>query len=155
MKESLLHSLERRRAEIRLRWAALLKLEKPPSPLADPDILVYLFDRTLDEVLTVQPAARRPPPSPASRCACNPLQHYFSTLEQALLETLVWVQLDEPTLTAEERVASVGDLCASLRRVARREIILLDGLCQHLAANRPALDPHQGSPSGKPLPSPR
>jgi hypothetical protein len=133
MKESIRRSLDGRRSEIRSRWTALLKLEKPASPLADPDILLYLFDRTLDEVLSVQPASRRPSPPPASRCACNPLQHYFSTLEQALLETLVWVQAEEPTLTAEERVASVGGLCARLRRVARRELGLLDSFCPHLA----------------------
>lgn len=131
MKESLLWSLDRRRSEIRSRWMALLQREKPPTPLATPDILKHLFDRTLDEVLQTKPASRRPPPPPASRCACNPLQHYFSTLEQALLETLVWVHLEEPTLTAEERVASVGDLCRSLRRIARREIKLLDSLCRH------------------------
>lgn len=133
MKESLLHSLRQRRPEIRSRWIALLQREIPPTPLADPAILVHLFDRTLDEVLTARPASRRPPPPPAPRCACNPLQHYFSTMEQALLETLVWVQLEEPTLTAEERVASVGDLCASLRRVARRELVLLDDICPRFA----------------------
>ncbi len=133
MSSSLLPLLDQRRPEIRARWAALLRLEKPATPLASPDILVHLFDHTLDDVL----APRRPAGKPVAadgklpgRCHCNPLRPYFATLEQALLEALIWAQAADSALSAEERVAQVGELCERMRGVAHREILLLDSVCQ-------------------------
>lgn len=136
MKASLLQSLETRRPAIRARWEALLRLEKEPSPLGRPGALVFLFDQTLDEVLGMTPKAAITgvPARPVCRCDCNPLRHYFAALEQALLEALVWAQSEDGALRAEERVSSVGELCRHLRVVARREIVLLDGLCQNAPA---------------------
>ncbi|MFZ5496887.1 MAG: hypothetical protein ACOZE5_16320 [Verrucomicrobiota bacterium] len=132
MRAELLRTLEQRRAEIRARWETLLRLEKPPTPLANPDILVHLFDHTLNEVLSILPLppVGSIPSRPVCRCDCNPLRHYYATLEQALLETLIWVQAEEPGVGTAERVASVGELCQRMRQVAWREILLLDGLCQ-------------------------
>jgi hypothetical protein len=133
MNRSLLPILDQRRPEIRTRWAALLRLEKPVTPLASPDILVHLFDHTLDDVLAPRrPAARATAKAgqPPGRCECNPLRPYFATLEQALLEALIWAQAADPALGAEERVAQVGELCERMRGVAHREILLLDGVCQ-------------------------
>lgn len=139
MKASLLAALDRRRPEICARWEALLHLEKAPSPLGRPGALVFLFDQTLNEVLRVAPRtpANAVPERPACRCECNPLRHYFATLEQALLEALVWTQVEEPVLTAEERVAGVGELCRRMRVVAQRELVLLDGLCRQAPAEPP------------------
>lgn len=125
--------LDQRRPEIRARWEALLRLEKPATALASPDILIHLFDHTLDDLLALRPSTRKVAatggPLPG-RCDCNPLRPYFATLEQAVLEALIWAQASDPTLVAEERVAQVGELCERLRGVARREILLLDGVCQ-------------------------
>ena len=139
MKNSLLQALHRRRPAICARWEALLRLEKAPTALARPDTLVFHFDQTLSEVLSTEP---EPEPEPAGlpaqpvcRCDCNPFRHYFAALEQALLETLIWAQVEEPELSPEERVASVGELCQRLRRVAAREIRLLDGVCPNAAVN--------------------
>jgi hypothetical protein len=126
-------ALQKRRPQIRARWEALLRLERPPTPLGNPDTLVFMFDQTLDEVLAALPA--RPAavvrPRPECECRCNPLQVYFPALEQALLEALVLVQTEQPALTAGERVEAVTELCATLRRMARREIAAFDGLCQN------------------------
>jgi hypothetical protein len=103
------------------------------TALAAPDILVHLFDHTLNDVLTPKPPAGKAAASTGplpGRCECNPLRPYFATLEQALLEALIWAQAADPTLGAEARVAQVGELCERMRRVARREILLLDGVCQ-------------------------
>jgi hypothetical protein len=138
MKSSLLQALERRRPAICARWEALLRLEKAPTALARPDTLVFHFDQTLSEVLSPEPEPEPAgmPDRPVCRCDCNPFRHYFATLEQALLETLIWAQVEEPELSLEERVASVGELCQRLRRVAEREIRLLDGVCPNAAANQ-------------------
>lgn len=139
MKEDLLRTLDRRRPRIRARWEALLRLERPPTPLAQPDILIHLFDHTLNEVLSIVP---RPLPEssvnrPDCQCRCNPLRLYFATLEQALLEALVLAQVEDPDLTPIERVASVGELCQRLRHVAQRELTLLDGLCRNRRPESP------------------
>jgi hypothetical protein len=138
MKSSLLQALDRRRPAICARWEALLRLEKAPTALARPDTLVFHFDQTLSEVLSVEPGPEPAelPDHPVSRCDCNPFRHYFAALEQALLETLIWAQVEEPELSPEERVASVGELCQRLRRVAEREIRLLDGVCPNASANQ-------------------
>lgn len=132
--------LDQRRPEIRARWEALLRLEKPVTPLASPDILVHLFDHTLDDVLAPKPpagkAAATTGPLPG-RCHCNPLRPYFATLEQALLEALIWAQAADPALDAEQRVTQVGELCERMRRVAHREILLLDGVCQCVCGESP------------------
>jgi hypothetical protein len=139
MKNSLREALDRRRPQICARWEALLRLEKEPSPLGSPGALVFLFDQTLDEVLGMTPkvAATGVPARPVCRCDCNPLRHYFAALEQALLEALVWAQSEDVALSAEEKVSSVGELCRRLRVVARREIVLLDGLCRNASAEPP------------------
>ncbi|MDQ5978447.1 MAG: hypothetical protein QG602_1421 [Verrucomicrobiota bacterium] len=127
--------LGQRRPEIRARWEALLRLEKPATALATPDILVHLFDHTLDEVLAPKPPVRKAAaatgPLPG-RCDWNPLRPYFATLEQALLEALIWAQAADPSLDTQLRVAQVGELCERMRGVAHREILLLDGVCQCL-----------------------
>jgi len=138
MNESLLRALQGRRPQIRARWEALLRLERVPTPLGNPDTLVFMFDRTLDEVLAA--LSRRPPgavkPRSEPQCDCNPMRVYFPALEQALMEALVLVQAEQPVLTAGERVDAVTELCATLRRVARREIAAFDGLCQQKVRGR-------------------
>lgn len=133
MNRSLLPILDQRRPEIRARWEALLRLEKPVTPLASPDILIHLFDHTLDDVLAPKPPAGKVAAADGKlpdRCHCNPLRPYFATLEQALLEALIWAQAADTSLDTSQRVAQVGELCERMRRVAHREILLLDGICQ-------------------------
>lgn len=135
MNESMRCALRKRRPQIRARWEALLRLERPQTPLGNPDTLVFMFDQTLDEVLAAMPA--RPAgvvrPRAECQCDCNPMRVYFPALEQALLEALVLVQSEQPALTVSERVDAVTELCATLRRMARREIAAFDGLCQQKA----------------------
>jgi hypothetical protein len=132
MHESLRCALQKRRPQIRARWEALLRLERPQTPLGNPDTLVFMFDQTLDEVLAALPARSTGVVRPRTECQCdcNPMRVYFPALEQALLEALVLVQSEQPALSAEERVDDVAELCGTLRQVARREIAAFDGLCQ-------------------------
>lgn len=132
MNASLLHALQARRPQIRERWEALLRLERVQTPLGNPDTLVFMFDQTLDEVLAELPLrpAASVRPRPECQCDCNPMRAYFPALEQALLEALVLVQAGQPSLSPDERVAAVTELCGTLRRIAQREIAAFDGLCQ-------------------------
>ena len=118
--------------QIRSRWKALLQIERIHSPLADPETLAYLFDQTLDEILATLPGYVAGPvqPPPRSRCDCNPMKEYFVTLEQALLEALVWAQAKQHKLTQEARIAALDELRATLRRIARRELAVYDTICQ-------------------------
>lgn len=132
MNEKLLRALQRRRPQIRARWGALLRLERAPTPLGNPDTLVFMFDQTLDQVLAALPGRPAPSvrPRPEPRCDCNPMRDYFPALEQALTEALVLAQAEQPALEPGERVAAVTELFSALRRVAVREIATFDSLCR-------------------------
>jgi hypothetical protein len=138
MNADLLLALQAMRPKIRARWEALLRVERLHTPLAHPDILVYMFDRTLDEVLAALPG--RPVRTAGKRPTCmhegNPMRDYFPALEQALLEALIHAQAGRPgplpgshTAAVTERTAAVVELCATLRRIARREIAAFDKVC--------------------------
>lgn len=94
MHEDLLQPLGRLRPRIKARWEALLRAAPTPSPLAHPDVVVYLLDEILDrleDTLRATPGAVPPAPAalgPSGACACglNPLLPCFITGEQALIE---------------------------------------------------------------------
>lgn len=131
MDKSLLQALQRRRSQIRDRWGVLMRIERVETPLANPDTLVYLVDRTLDAVLAALPGRPLEPlrARPRCRCDCNPLRVYYSALEQALMETLIEIQAERPDLGAKARVAAVTELCTTLRRIAQRELAVFDQIC--------------------------
>lgn len=90
-----LSHLELLRPAIKREWEALLRAEPTLSPLADPDILVFLMDATLNQVFADVARdtegrwrghvgnLRRPL---QRHCACgrNPLLNYYATGELAL-----------------------------------------------------------------------
>jgi hypothetical protein len=130
MQEAFVQTLRARRAQIRARWETFLRIEKVHSPLANPDMLVYLFDQTLDEVFdTLQgtPAPRHPAP-PAQGAQDNPLSAYFLAGEQALLEALVLAQSGAQDLDPKERDADVAQLRHVMHKIARRDIGSLEGV---------------------------
>lgn len=131
MDKALLQALQERRPRIRDRWETLLRIERVETPLANPDLLVYLFDRTLDAVLAALPV-RAPEPlraRPQCRCDCNPMRVYYFALEQALMEALIEVQAERPELGAKARVTAVTELCTTVRRIAQRELSVFDQIC--------------------------
>ncbi len=147
MTAELIAKLQSMRPQIRRRWEALLRIERQETPLANPDVLVYMFDRTLDGVLaalshrTVRRAGKRP----TCHSTRNPMRVYFSALEQALLEALVLAQSAQPRPTPEghpaavaERTAAVRELTGTLRHFARRELRTFDQICEPPTKNRGA-----------------
>jgi hypothetical protein len=150
MQAELLAALRARRAEIRARWAELLKVEPVNTPLAQPDALAHLIDWTLEEIyrglLHATPRRRHGNVVPGHfrpDCPCgrNPLLAYFAIAEQALQEALILVQAGLPHLDPLERDAAMEELNLVLRHVARREIETFCGVCQH---RMPAV--HSGGP---------
>jgi hypothetical protein len=129
-------ALQAHQSEIRRRWEALLRDEPVTSALADPDILVRLFETTLGELFATLKAHRRSSPVSSSDayarvrtgCACgrNPLVTYFLTGERALLEVQASLDAAEfpPSATA------LTELHCAIRRIARREVDTFCGLCR-------------------------
>jgi hypothetical protein len=142
MHDSFLRALQTQRSELRERWEALLRNERMSTPMAHPDTLVHLMEWTLDRLFDElrQPQMRRhadahEPRSPGQGCACgkNPLLAYFSTIEQAVVETLLVDKNQLSALTPVERRASLQDLKHAVHEVARREIDSFCAVCQSRA----------------------
>ena len=142
MQDHLVRSLRLASAQIRTRWEALLHAEPVTTPLAYPDALVHLIDSTLDDLFfrlatqTFARPARLVAANFCQYCPCgrNPLLTYFTVGEQALCEALVLTQAASPSANPSERDASLEELLAAYRELARREIESFCGVCQHRAA---------------------
>ena len=132
MQAALIRTLSARRAQIRARWEAFLRIERVNTPLANPDTLVYLFDDTLKEVFAMlqEPPARRSPGPLEPASGNNPLIAYFIAGEQALLEALILAQAGSPSLDPAVRDTELAELKSAIRTIARRELGTWDGLCQ-------------------------
>jgi hypothetical protein len=129
MQERFIRTLEDRRAQIRARWEAFLRIEHVDTPLASPDTLVYLFDQTLAEVFA---RLRTAPPRHAATLPAHtksPLLAYFRAGEQALLEALVLAQAERPAIDAGECQADLVALQHVIRAIARKDITNLEGAC--------------------------
>jgi len=145
MNADLIAKLQSMRPQIRRRWETLLRIERLETALANPDTLVFMFDRTLDSVLSALPGrvVRSAGPRPICHSSRNPMRVYFTALEQALLEALILAQSAQPEPDSgshqdavAERTAAATELRAALRRIARREIRTFDQICQPPAKAR-------------------
>src|SRR4051812_36343932 len=88
MKSEIARILRGRRTQMRERWEMLLRIERTSTPLANPDVLIHLFDRTLDDVCekisgpdSVEVAA---PSGSLPQCPCgrNPFVAYYKAAKQ-------------------------------------------------------------------------
>ncbi len=135
MKAEVLAALEARRPTIRANWESLLRLEKVTSPLANPDTLVHLIDRTLDELfadLRLWSVRRHPTRAPAPDCPCgrNPHLAYFAAGRQALREGLIMVETEAVPLEPADRDLCVACLDQAYSHIERREIEAFCAVCQ-------------------------
>lgn len=134
MQPVILRHLRARRAQIRSSWAALLQIEPVTTPLAEPQVLSYLFESTLDRIFA---ALKRPAAAPclaAFHCPCglSPFLFYFRTAEQALLEALVLVHAGSTSgSSADERAQDVTELRSVIRSIGREEMALFGSICRH------------------------
>ena len=139
MHDGFLRALQTQRPDLRQRWEALLRAERVSSPMAHPDTLIHLMDWTLDRLLDElrqsqfrHHAESGPPRSVGLGCVCgkNPLLTYFTTAEQAIIETLFVDEDELGDIPSAERCTSLADLKSALHAVARREIDSFCSVCQ-------------------------
>ena len=140
MQGKIIKALQERRAQIRARWEALLRIEKVTTPLANPDTLVFGLDQSLDEIFA---ALRQPPPhTPGAERAGDegpsPWRAYFRAGEQALLESLVLLQAEMDSLDPAARDTSFGNLKQVINNLTQREIGAWAGICQQTGKPRRA-----------------
>lgn len=145
MQTEFLWALEAQRPAIRASWEHLLRIEKMSSPLANPDALVHLLDRTLDEIfqsLRAWSPRRHPVRVPEPQCPCgrNPLLAYYAAGRQALREALVVVQAATSELKARERDETLACLNHIFGQIARREVESFCAICQYRNAAKEAPD---------------
>lgn len=142
MQAVLIQHLAERRLEIRARWMELLFVEPVTSPLANPHTMIFMLDRTLDDVFAALRRGLSPQRIALPECPCghNPYLAYFRAGTQALHETLILIQAGNPRLDPAERDASFAELDSIIRRIARREIEAFASLCQHREAKEPLVD---------------
>ena len=147
METAILQALAAQRPGIRTAWETLLRLERPSSPLANPDTLVHLLDRSLDEIFKDLAlwSPRAHPRSYVPHCPCglNPWLAYLGAGRQALREALVGAQAAMPGPGHTARDEALTCLEQVLDHMARREIESFCALCQ----SRPGAHAHP-APAG-------
>lgn len=122
--------LEGTRPAIKKEWESLLRAEPAPSPLGNPDTLLYLMDETLTQVfhaLAEHPldavlrksSALLVPLQRHCGCGLNPLLNYYATGELAV-HLVAAKSLPQPMLDA---------LLTSFHLLAQQEIDTLCSVC--------------------------
>ena len=140
MYEKIIKALQVRRAQIRARWEALLRIEKVTTPLANPDTLVFALDQSLDETFATlgQPLPLKPAVGSARSDGPSPWRAYFRAGEQALLESLVLLQAEMDSLDPATRDTSFGSLKQVINNLTQREIQAWGAICQQTGKPRRA-----------------
>ncbi len=137
MHRSFVAEFAARRPAIKHAWERKLRLEAVTSPLANPDTLVLLMDRTLDdlhEALGNRCLAAIPPPARAMRTGClcglNPLLAYFR-VAASVIPTVMSQGADRcPALSASTYAACLQETLAVIQATAHEEIRSFCAMCQ-------------------------
>lgn len=137
MHPSFLAELSHRRPAIKQAWERKLRLEPITSPLANPDTLVLLMDRTLEELIrslatrceTATSGANR---APRTGCLCglNPLLAYFRVAASVLPAQMCSSADHCPELSATEYTACLQEMMAEIHVIAADEIRSFCAMCQ-------------------------
>lgn len=118
------------RSAVKMEWEALLRAEPAPSPLGNPDTLLYLMDETLSQVFRAvtenslesvlrKSSALLVPLQRHCGCGLNPLLNYYATGELAL-HLVAAKRLTKPVLDA---------VLTSFHLLAQQEIDTLCSVC--------------------------
>ncbi len=157
MKAAFLRTLNRRRALIKQRWRAVLEHAPTRTPLANPQLLAYLIDDTLDELLPGPTQGAAPPSSrhpdslvelhdaakvflSSCRCGLNPYIGFFLAGEAALVSVIREIEPTEQ-LTEHEILAAETKLLFALRVIGHRDVNAFCEVCrvEHPAAMSPGI----------------
>ena len=140
MHKEIIEALQQRRAQIRARWEALLRIEKVTTPLANPDTLVFALDQSLDEIFATleQSLPHKIGAASLASDGPGPWRAYFRAGEQALLESLVLLQAEMKSLDPSTRDTSFGNLKQVINSLTQREIEAWDAIRRQTAKPRGA-----------------
>ena len=139
MHSSFVAELSARHHAIRLAWERKLRTEPITSPLANPDTLVLLMDRTLEELLATlaERALGRGAAAGTARglrtgclCGLNPLLAYFRVGATVVATVAGMDPVPLPGLDPTEHAACVQETLAELQTIAQREIRSFCAMCQ-------------------------
>ena len=137
MHRSFVAELVARRAAIKQAWERQLRREPVTSPLANPDTLVLLMDRTLEDLAAaLSLRCRVSDPTPArplrSGCLCglNPLLAYFRVAASILPGAMAPRAERCPELDGPGYAACVQELLVELQALASAEIRSFCATCQ-------------------------
>ncbi len=129
-----------RRAPIKQAWERRLRHEPVTSPLANPDTLVLLMDRTLDELaaaLTLrcrenagESVSSNRAPRAGCLCGLNPLLAYFRVGASVLPAVMCGAANRCPELSATEFASCIQVLQTELNLLAQGEIRSFCAMCQ-------------------------
>lgn len=143
MQQCFVAELSGRRHVLRGAWERKLRAEPVTSPLANPDTLVLLMDRTLDELLTelrkrcapqagleTNNGSVRAPPRGGCLCGLNPLLAYFRVGAAVLSANCLRADFRRavPDETAFNRC--LAEAMMVWQTIAQREIRSFCNLCQ-------------------------
>lgn len=138
MKRAFLNALRRRRALIKQRWRNLLEQTPVRTALGNPELLAYLIDDTLNELLASETYLSEdvsnhehfaePAHKPAGNCRCgaNPYIGFFLTGEAALV-SVIRELLETKELNEHGILTAETEMLFALRVRAHRDV---DGFCE-------------------------
>ncbi len=140
MHRSFVAELLARRAPIKQAWERRLRHEPVTSPLANPDTLVLLMDRTLDELGAALTQRCRETPGDATApnrglragclCGLNPLLAYFRVAASVLPSVMCAAADRCPELSAAEFATCLQVMQTELNLLAQCEIRSFCAMCQ-------------------------
>lgn len=140
MHRSFVAELAARRAAIKQAWERKLRHEPVTSPLANPDTLVLLMDRTLEDLgaaLSLRCRAGAGELASANRglragclCGLNPLLAYFRVAASVLPAVMSHGADHCPDLSAAEYAGCLQEMQSELHHLAMEEIRSFCAMCQ-------------------------
>ncbi len=139
MHRSFVAELAARRPALKTAWERKLRHEPITSPLANPDTLVLMMDRTLDALETAlrKRCADSPPPAAPMRgmrtgclCGLNPLLAYFRVAANVLATQMCSGADRCPELGAVGFASCLQEMLGELQLLAQEEIRSFCAMCQ-------------------------
>ena len=149
MHRSFVAEFTARRPSIRQAWERRLRLEPVTSALANPDTLVLLMDRTLDELgralaarcANAGPCPPTRPTRPGCLCGLNPLLAYFRVAASVIPAAMSESANHCPSLDARAYAGCLQETLATIQTIAHEEVRAFCAMCQTAIARSVRLPP--------------
>lgn len=162
MKRAFLTALQASRETIKELWRANLRKVPLHTPLANPDLLAFMMDESLDEVLPSPSRIESSRPQRADWsatselakqgqcCGLNPYIAYFLAGEAALVAVIRGIE-PGPRLSENDILTSETELLFSFRVASHREINAFCEICQISSPSAGSTDHYTRLPDACPF----